>query len=110
MGLSPDDMSTKYLVIVAPTLLSPEGSQKERLPDLPNLRAYIAHGRQAVTYGVGTWHAPMVVIGEKRVDFVVVQSVNGVAEDDCQEVETEGEGVMVSVALDEVWQYGAAKL
>lgn len=51
-----------------------------------------------VTYGVGTWHAPMVVVGEGRVDFVVTQWVNGREEDDCQEVEIP-EGVVVVVDL-----------
>lgn len=47
----------------------------------------MANGSQAVTYGPGTWHAPMVVLGQEAVDFVVVQYANGVALDDCQEVE-----------------------
>ena len=48
---------------------------------------------QAVTYGAGTWHAPMVALGEKgtAVDFVVVQFANGVAVEDCQEVFLRGE-------------------
>lgn len=54
-------------------------------PDLENLRAFTARGGQAVTYGPGTWHAPMVVLGPRRVDFVVVQYVNGVDNEDCQE-------------------------
>ncbi|WPG97403.1 Hypothetical protein R9X50_00017800 [Acrodontium crateriforme] len=57
------------------------------LPDLANLRAFIARGDQAVTYGPGTWHAPMVVLGERPVDFVVVQYANGIGVEDCQEVE-----------------------
>ncbi|KAF2720651.1 ureidoglycolate hydrolase, partial [Polychaeton citri CBS 116435] len=59
------------------------------LPDLDNLKAFIASGDQAVTYGPGTWHAPMVVLGERPVDFVVVQWANGVGVEDCQEVEIE---------------------
>ena len=65
---------------------------------MENIKAFVANGRQAVTYGAGTWHAPMVVVGKKRVDFVVVQHVNGVGEDDCQEVKVEGD---VRVVLDE---------
>lgn len=38
----------------------------------------------------------MVVVGSRRVDFVVVQFVNGVEEEDCQEVAF-GEGVVVEV-------------
>ncbi|KAK2810210.1 hypothetical protein FQN50_003180 [Emmonsiellopsis sp. PD_5] len=104
-----------YLVIVAPTLhgqtaratiINSQGI-KEMVdirdpPDLRNLKAFVAHGGQAVTYGVGTWHAPMVVVGRRRVDFVVVQFVNGVEGDDCQEVGVgEGEGgVVVEVEVE----------
>lgn len=75
------------------------------LPDLKNLRAFVATGNQAVTYGAGTWHAPMVVIGERPVDFVVVQFANDVDIEDCQEVVlTPGrnaeEGVVVMVDSD----------
>ncbi|KAL1303327.1 hypothetical protein AAFC00_006728 [Neodothiora populina] len=55
-------------------------------PDLSQLKAFIADGSQSVTYGPGTWHAPMVVLGASSVDFVVVQYANGVALEDCQEV------------------------
>lgn len=55
-------------------------------PDLTNVRAFAARGNQAVTYAAGTWHAPMVVLGAKSVDFVVVQFTNGVGEEDCQEM------------------------
>jgi ureidoglycolate lyase len=37
------------------------------LPDLKNLRAFVASGTQAVTYGAGTWHAPMIVIGDRAI-------------------------------------------
>ncbi|KAJ6161921.1 hypothetical protein N7485_010151 [Penicillium canescens] len=65
-------------------------------PDLENVKAFVARGGQAVTYGVGTWHAPMVVLGKRRVDFVVVQFVNGVGDEDCQEAAF-GEGVVVNL-------------
>lgn len=55
-------------------------------PDVANLRAFLARGNQAVTYAAGTWHAPMVVLGLKPVDFVVVQFANGVGPEDCQEM------------------------
>jgi ureidoglycolate lyase len=75
------------------------------LPDLKNIRAFVANGRQAVTYGAGTWHAPMVVVGKVAVDFVVVQFVNGVGNEDCQEVELVAderadEGATVAVDTD----------
>jgi len=78
-------------VIVAPTLSEPGGP-----PDLQELRAFVAHGNQGITYGAGTWHAPMVVLGEREVEFVVLVHENGVGSDDCQEVVV-GEGVDVEV-------------
>lgn len=104
LGLSTaEEESARYLVIVAPS--HPPSREDEHLPvpldgvsdrsryhlpgrGLPNLaklRAFIAMGSQAVTYGAGTWHAPMVVIGKKPIDFVVVQFSNGVEVEDCQE-------------------------
>ena len=89
LGLARNDPHTQYLVIVAPRLKeAPHGY--DRHPGMPNVRdikAFIASGSQAVTYGAGTWHAPMVVLGQSSVDFVVVQYANGVGEEDCQEVD-----------------------
>lgn len=75
------------------------------MPDLKNLRAFIANGNQAVTYGAGTWHAPMVVIGARPIDFVVVQFANDVGIEDCQEIvlkpdKNAEEGVVVLVDSD----------
>lgn len=95
-----------FLVIVAPSLkgevasANADANTKTTIqdpPDLRNLKAFVARGGQAVTYGPGTWHAPMVVLGRRRVDFVVVQFANGVAEEDCQEVGI-GEGVVVDLS------------
>lgn len=100
-----------YLVIVAPTLSGQtadatveysdgSGQRKSAVvydpPDLNNLQAFLARPGQAVTYAAGTWHAPMVVLGQRRVDFLVVQFVNGIDEEDCQEVSF-GEGLAVDV-------------
>lgn len=88
---------------MAPSLLPPTTpdfpSQGQGLPDLANLRAFLAHGGQALTYGVGTWHAPMAVVGAVPIDFVVVQFCNGVAEEDCEEIEIDGDGMSVAVNL-----------
>lgn len=94
LGLSADSR-TRYLVVVAPTL--PPNAEFSDLgpPDLDNLRAFWAHGGQAVTYAAGTWHSPMVVIGEKPVDFVVIQFSNGVAAEDCQETKIGGKIAVV---------------
>ncbi|KIW92420.1 uncharacterized protein Z519_07404 [Cladophialophora bantiana CBS 173.52] len=94
LGLSASDSSAVFLVVVAPSLPSSttattSSGHKTTVvdpPDLTRLRAFLARGDQAVTYAPGTWHAPMVVLGQRRVDFLVTQFVNGVAEDDCQEV------------------------
>ncbi|GAB7337467.1 hypothetical protein MBLNU457_g2802t1 [Dothideomycetes sp. NU457] len=124
IGLPAWDTSTVYLVIVAPTLPSdddtrskldslrgmdtlPDGFRPKGtgLPDLSRLRAFLADGSMSVTYGPGTWHAPMVVLGKEKVDFVVVQYANGVADEDCQEVELEaqnGEGIRVVIDADGV--------
>ncbi|KAJ5156334.1 Ureidoglycolate hydrolase [Penicillium capsulatum] len=94
-----------FLVVVAPTRKGEVAMAKNDAgetitirdpPDLQKVKAFIARGGQAVTYGVGTWHAPMVVLGRRRVDFVVVQYVNGVADEDCQEAAF-GEGVVVDL-------------
>ncbi|KAJ5114540.1 Ureidoglycolate hydrolase [Penicillium alfredii] len=94
-----------YLVVVAPTRKGETATAKNEAgetvtihdpPDLHNVKAFIAHGGQAVTYGVGTWHAPMVVLGRRRVDFVVVQFVNGVGDEDCQEAAFD-EGIVVDL-------------
>jgi ureidoglycolate lyase len=114
LGLASGSTETYYLVIVAPSLETPiqtgeGGSRLERPPDLNKLRAFIAHGGQAVTYAPGTWHAPMVVLGKRRVDFVVTQFVNGVPQDDCQEVRI-GEGVTVRLGTVRGRQEASAKL
>lgn len=99
LGLSADSL-TRYLVIVAPTISPPNiesSSDDDRdrgPPDLDNLRAFWAHGGQAVTYAAGTWHSPMAVIGDKSVDFVVLQFSNGVREEDCEEMKIR-DGILV---------------
>lgn len=83
----------RYLVIVAPNLKNASTSQSHRIepsvsnpPDLSGLKAFIATTNQAVTYGAGTWHAPMVALGPEgsALDFVVTQFKNGVGDEDCQ--------------------------
>lgn len=82
-------------------------SQKPKgagLPDLSRLQAFIARGDQAVTYGPGTWHAPMVVLGQRPIEFVVLQYANGVGIEDCQEVDVitpeGGKGLSVVIEND----------
>jgi ureidoglycolate lyase len=94
-----------YLVLVAPSLapvelgkdfsfpLQPDEKgrttlQGSGLPDLTRIKAFVVSGRQAVTYGAGTWHAPMVVLGPEgaTMEFIAVQFANGVRNEDSQEV------------------------
>lgn len=72
-----------YLVIVAKTDESSHG----RLPDPNTFRAFVCRGNQSVTYGRGTWHAPMVVIDEEvpHIDFAVFIHENGVPDEDVNE-------------------------
>ncbi|KAM7186303.1 Ureidoglycolate hydrolase domain containing protein [Naviculisporaceae sp. PSN 640] len=101
------DPRKRFLVIVAPSLppspadqslpcpkVKPSSWAETRplpgrgLPDLSRLRAFLATSEQAVTYGAGTWHAPMVALGQTgtALDFLVIQFANGEAIEDCQEV------------------------
>lgn len=78
-----------YLVIVAPNLKTAPASLESSVsnpPDLLGLKAFVATTNQAVTYGAGTWHAPMVALGQEgmALDFVVTQFKNGVGSEDCQ--------------------------
>nr|OQO31986.1 hypothetical protein B0A51_00328 [Rachicladosporium sp. CCFEE 5018] len=106
LGARPNPFTNDYAPSTTPpvtvdlsTSLKPKGPG---LPDLASLRAFIARGDQAVTYGPGTWHAPMVVLGQREVEFVVVQHANGVAVEDCQEVEVvSGDGGGLGVVVEE---------
>lgn len=76
------DLSKKsYIVIVA------KSNRKTTLPNPAQLKAFICKGNQAITYGPGTWHAPMVVVDEEvpYIDFAVMIHENGVPDEDTQE-------------------------
>ncbi|KAL9090977.1 MAG: hypothetical protein Q9159_001720 [Coniocarpon cinnabarinum] len=123
MDLSSSDQTTRYVVVVAPTIANGEAQmplefsysaqmQGIGLPDLSNLRAFVAQGDQAVTYAAGTWHAPMIVLGGNSINFVVWQYANGVAGEDCEEIHLNPqrpgkEGIVVEVPphLDSLWRY-----
>jgi ureidoglycolate lyase len=90
LGGRPNPFTNDFSPSTTPAAISNDRKPKgPGLPDLENVKAFIARGDQAVAYGAGTWHAPMVVLGERAIDFVVVQYANGVAIEDCQEVEIE---------------------
>ncbi|KAL9058612.1 MAG: hypothetical protein Q9162_001619 [Coniocarpon cinnabarinum] len=125
MDLSSSDQTTHYVVVVAPTdgeAQMPRGfsysaqMQGIGLPDLSNLRAFVAQGDQAVTYAAGTWHAPMIVLGGTSINFVVWQYANGVAGEDCEEIHLNPqrpgeEGIVVEIessfnkSQDSLWRY-----
>ncbi|MCJ1478514.1 Ureidoglycolate lyase [Lambiella insularis] len=111
MGLDPEDTTTAYLVVVAPTIAASQAG--DGTPDTENMKAFLARGYQAVTYAAGTWHAPMIVIGKRKMSFVVTQHVNGVAGDDCQEIEldTGGSGLFITVPeIEEFFSQPKSKL
>ncbi|CAR25887.1 hypothetical protein ZYGR_0A04600 [Zygosaccharomyces rouxii] len=65
MGCSSQEFG--YLVVVA--LENPETKK----PDISTARAFLCKGNQAVTYGAGVWHAPMIVVGAREyIDFGVL--------------------------------------
>lgn len=104
LGARPNPFTNDYVpsttTPVSSTLPISQRPKGSGLPDLKNIRAFIARGDQAVTYGPGTWHAPMVVLGGKEIEFVVVQYANGVGDEDCQECALDavsGEGIVVDV-------------
>lgn len=61
-----------YLVIVAlPN--KQESNEEKNVPDITTLKSFLCKGNQAITYGKGVWHAPMIVVGDREfLDFAVV--------------------------------------
>lgn len=92
-----DLSKVSYIVIVAKS----DGSTDDNLPDPALVKAFVCKGNQSVTYGMGTWHAPMVVVDENipYLDFAVMIHENGVADEDCQECYFEP-GYQVGYSLD----------
>ena len=115
LGARPNPFTNDYSPSTTPTASKDSAEPKPKgpgPPDLANVRAFIARGDQSVTYGPGTWHAPMVVLGERPIEFVVVQYANGGASEDCQQVEVGaddgGEGLAVDLSGIDV-QFGEAQ-
>lgn len=82
MGRPRNDAS--YMVIVAPS--DPDSSKL--LPFVDQSEAFVVRGDQAVTYGVGTWHAPMIALGDIT-DFAVFIHETGDNSRDTEEVSIE---------------------
>ena len=91
------DPHAKYLVIVSPNDQE-DKLLEDRLPDVSQAKAFILNRGQAVTYGAGTWHSPMVVLGPSRIDFVVIQHVNDVEDENCETRVVGGEGLKVMIS------------
>lgn len=79
MGRPRDEIS--YMVIVAP----PDPEDPQRLPLIDEIAAFTVRGDQAITYGAGVWHAPMIALGDTT-DFVVLIHETGTFSIDTEEV------------------------
>jgi ureidoglycolate lyase len=66
--------ATRYLVVVA---------QGEDTPDLTTLSAFVATGRQGISYHPGIWHHPMIAL-DAETDFTCLVHEDG-SPDDCVE-------------------------
>jgi ureidoglycolate lyase len=64
----------RYLVIVAP--MSSSGG-----PDESQLKAFVAHGGQGITYGMNVWHHPLSVL-DRDAAFAVTMWLDGSATDE----------------------------
>jgi ureidoglycolate lyase len=63
-----------FLVVVAPP---------GRTPSARDLRAFVTQGQQGVNYARGTWHHPLIAVGQAG-DFLVID--RGGAGENCDEV------------------------
>lgn len=64
--------ATRYLVVVA------RGGER---PDVGTLSAFVARGKQAITYAPGVWHHPIIAL-DNEIDFACLVWEDGGA-DDC---------------------------
>jgi ureidoglycolate lyase len=83
MGLAEKRADTAFIVAVTKSVA---GIGQSDGPDRDGIKAFIGHGKQAISYHAGTWHAPMMVVGTEAIQFCVFQYVNGVGCDDCEQV------------------------
>ncbi|CAF0853001.1 unnamed protein product [Rotaria sp. Silwood1] len=58
-----------FLIVVAPPTNNSINNDK---PQLDLVRAFITNGKQGVNYSRGTWHHPVLAIGNEDDDFLVV--------------------------------------
>lgn len=93
MGRPSNELS--YLIVVA---LEDSKSGK---PDVSTLKAFTCKGNQAVTYGAGIWHAPMIILGQQEhLDFgvIIYEFLDKQApEKDCQECHYDESAIKVQL-------------
>lgn len=90
------DAKEKAFVVIC----APNSVRDGNFPRVENAEAFVCRGDQSVTYAAGTWHAPMVAIGQQdHLDFAVLVHENGVPNEDCQEV-VYNPGFQVSFSYD----------
>ncbi len=67
--------ASRYLVVVA------EAARDRDAPEPTTIRAFLATGRQGITYHPGIWHHPLLAV-DHETDFICVVSEDG-TRDDC---------------------------
>ena len=72
-----------FLVVVAPA-----GAD----PDVPSVRAFVTDGRQGVNYRRGTWHHPMIALGDPSEFLVIDRAGRG---RNCDEFIFRDEGIVL---------------
>jgi Ureidoglycolate hydrolase len=75
-----------FLIVVAPPGKPPAAAS--------DLTAFVSDGRQGVNYRAGTWHHPLLVIGQAG-DFLVIDRIG--PEVDCEEVDISGWEIRLEV-------------
>jgi ureidoglycolate lyase len=81
--------ASRFLVVVA------QGTEAD--PDPTTLRAFLATGRQGITYHPGVWHHPLLAM-DHETDFACLVSEDGGAEDCAVRDLAEGERWWIEVA------------
>jgi ureidoglycolate lyase len=76
--------ATRFLVVVA---------LGDVTPNLASVRAFVAHGGQAVSYRPGTWHHPMIAL-DAVTDFACLVWEDGTA-NDCVEIDLTASGIQI---------------
>ena len=62
-------LGRSFLIVVAPPTNNSTNNDK---PQLDLIRAFITNGKQGVNYNCGTWHHPVLALGNEDDEFLVV--------------------------------------